>query len=741
MKQVVLVPWLEGVDRDTGEPSESASGFSDLRNVVLQDAAVRLRAGLGDAVATLLNPVVCYAAVFEAYGTVCWVVYDPATRSVDVVETDLQGQSAVTVGNWGTLDTAAAAPPRFIAAESYGVLVFAHDEANVTARLATYRYDPAAGTAWDVVQADLDGGGAADVVARGVVQHLGYVWYWGFGSASDPDRPEILRRSVPEDPTTLQAQAFLEFGARLSPIVGAKPVGGALAVFKGSSWFRLDGTVSADFSPQLVDPAIGLVSPHALINIRGTLWWWSPYGPRTTSGAATENVAFPLDLTGNPPTGLPALGPGAYAFTFYDPETASIGFAFPDPDSGTATPVVKVSARADQPVRWSYDVLGPVTLCAVLASTGEASFLIDPGYADPVTVAGSSGSGTTTATVDWTNVDCVGDEVVEIWAQMNGGGYALRTTVAVNTAAPQQVILTGGWLASGTIDVALRHRRLGRYLATYTDPDPSMWPLVSQASGTIVAVATPIAGTFAYDPATGDTSITWTNGDPTQDLDVELVQSGGAPATLVPLAAGTTSYVFGAAASNTARNAIGTITARVRHKIGAVVGTWVTIGSTSLDWSALGGIDGFALALNTYRASVALGTDVTFDLDRPTSQVGNLGLQVNLNSFTYGSNPPNGGCSGMTEVPGQRRWLTNFATVLLATSIPDTDPLSQTLPFTPAVACSTCLAVGQNISYGGATVLGYWAKAGTLVHGHRFNVDLPGGSNALVDVALVTCGP
>lgn len=745
MKQSVLLPWALGVDRDTGAPSEDPTSFSDMRNVVFQNAAVRIRAGLGTAVAQLSEDLVAYGTPFLAYGTIVWVIFNPTTRAVEVVETDLQGQNEVAVGTWGTLNASATTPPRFLAAESYGVLVFAHDDPNVTVRLPNYRFDPASvGTEWAVVTADLDGLGVQNVVARGVVQHLGYIWYWGFGSNSDPDRPEILRRSTPDDPTTLLPEAYIEFGARLSPIIGCVSGNNALLVFKSSSWYRLDGSVSADFSPRLVDPAVGLVSPRALVNLQGIVYWWSPYGPRSTNGQGTNNLAFPLDLTGPDPDLLPAPGPGSYAFTFYDPDSSSIGWCFPDPEAGTTTPVFKASLRADTGMRWSYDVLNGVILCAVLGSTGEGSTLIDPGYADPVAVVGSAGGGTATATITWTNVDCVGDETVEIWVSLGGGAYALLSSVPVNTSGPQVAVLSGAPLVSGTIDVALRHRRLGRYLSGYEDAtDPSLWPVASQASGTIIAVATPVIGATSYDPATGEYTVNWTNGDPTQDIDLQLTQSPGGTGALIPLAAGTTSYVFPAADSNAARNGVGFIQARVRHKIGAITGTWATFGAQGLDWLTINGVlYGTDVQVDTYRASVALGSDVSFEVTRPDAvQVGNMTVDLELQPFTYGTSPANGGCSAMTLLGGQRFFYGNAAALMGTLTIADSDPITQTMPPLATVACATALLVGQNISFGAVRWVARWAQAGTLTHGYAAFLDLPGGSNSFTAVPMIVAGP
>lgn len=749
MKQSVLLPWLEGLDRNTGAPSSNPSGFGDIRNVVYQNAAVRLRAGLGTAVASLAEPVVCYGTPFLAYGTIVWVIYDPVSRAVEVVETDLQGQNEAVVGTWGTLNSSATSPPRFIAAESFGVLVFAHDDPNVTVRLPNYRFDPADMTPWAVVQADLDGLGAEDVVARGVVQHLGYIWYWGFGSDSDPDRPEILRRSTPDDPTTLLPEAYIEFGARLSPIVGAVSGNNALLVFKSSSWFRLDGSVSADFSPVLVDPAIGLVSPRALVNLQGVVYWWSPYGPRSTNGTATQNLSFPLDLTGNNPPTLPAPGPGSYCFAFFDPDSSSMGWCFPDPEAGTSTPVFKACVRADLGIKWSYDVFAGVLMCAVLGSTGEGSFLIDPGYADPVSVTGSVGSGDASATVTWTNVDCVGDETVEIWGSVNSAAYVLLASVPVDTSAPQVEAITGAPLASGTIDIAIRHRRLGRYLTGYEDAaDPSLWPVVSQASGTIIAVATPTAVTAVYDFTDGSVDVAWTNGDPTQDIEVQLFRSGTGAATsaLVPLAPASVAHTFAYAVSSVQdlcrvsgmqptaiRSGTNFLQARVRHLVSGVPGAWAASAAVVIAYDAVPG--GAAVARDTAldRTSVALGTGTGLDITLPASMAGDVRVEIWVTASTYGAIPSNGGCGVTTDFGGGLIGYPNSAAVAwFDQTYPNTTPSPIATGLVAAVACATCNLIGQEVGLGLGSGVVSWQKVGDVAaHGFAFSVSLPGNSGGL----------
>lgn len=749
------------MDRATGGPSENPTSFADMRNIVYFPGAVRLRPGLGASVATLGDPVVCSVGVFQAYGLLVWVIFDPVTLDVNVVQTNLQGQSETAVGTFGVLDPSAQNPPRFTFAESYGILVIAHDEPNVAYRFDTYRFDPAdTGNEWDTIEADLDGTGAAAVQFRGVVTHLGAVWGWGYGSASDPDRPEVLRRSDPADPTVYVAEQYIQFGARLDPIIGCAPVQSSLAVFKGSSWYRLDGNTAATYSPQLVDPVIGLVSAQSVQNIQGTLYWWSPYGPRSTTGGATIDISGPLDLTGPLPADLPPLGPPIYGFTYYSPDNQKLGFAFPDPDGAEGTVAYCLSLQG--PLRWSLDQIGRTVLCAVLASTGQTSIAIDPGYADNVTVDGAQGDSVASATIGWTNEECVGDEVVEIWGSMNSGPWTLLTTVPVNlVTSPQTVVVSGGILASGTLDVAIRHRRLGRYRSDYVDSsDPSLWPADSQGSGTIVAIAIPTGVTCTYDFADGSVDATWVNGDPVLDIDVALEGPNAGTGTHSVIAAeppATTAHVFAHSATSPqeyarlrglnplnvqkdAGNIVSrlyapTVRVRVRHRVGAILGgwsAWSTVVAITYDAAP----DGVDYDNTGQRQSVALGTGVTGEVVLPSSRVGDVRVWVASVGTSYGVSPANSGCGAAAVgpgagAPGSPNVVVYSTTATLAAS----SPLN--LGFVALPSCGTCLSVGQGVRLGAFWVTFGWTKAGDFAeHGTALVAWLPSSLNG----PLLVCG-
>lgn len=717
----VALPWSGAVDRQTGGLAADPSDFDDLRNIVFAQAAVKLRAGAGPVAATVGGDVVCHAEVFKALGKLIFVVYTTATRAVDVYETDLQGNGAALVGNWGTLDNDAAAPPRFFTAESFAVLVLAHDEPDVTHRLETMRYDPAAGTVFAVVQADLDGGGAADTFFRGVREHYGYIFAWGFGSATDPDRPETVRVSAADDPTSFDAQHYYLVGARTEPVLACIPVGKSLAVFKGSSWHRIDGTNRATWELVLVDPLFGIAASRSAINLYGRVYWESPFGPRATDGASTVDLSQPLDLGANPPETLPLPGQAADIWAAFEPEWTMLLWGSPNYDDDT-TLITALSLRQPDRPRWVFWTLPFAAPCALLLQTGQAAVLVPPGYADNVTVTGSIGDASAAADVVWDNVDCVGDETVEVWFRMNAGAWALGTTVPVNTSGPQTATLTSG-LVSGTIDVAIRHRRLGRYLTGYEGADPGAWPPASQGSGTIVVIPVPTAIAATYDPTTGALDINWAISDPTVDQEVRLVAYFEVPVTFanpngilgvaftssnVSVLAGTTNWngtSFGAAVSefptpvlwlpwagNTivGANALAACRAQglrvlvqVRGKVGGITGAWGS--ATTYPFIGFNSTPTIAGVWQTN--SVSLGTKVSVSWGTGQAyRVGAVSVRELMRSFPAATPANGGGCNAIVG------FVQGLAVDVFDSTDQGTNPAVVDAPF-----CATCYLVGQTV--------------------------------------------
>lgn len=749
----VPLPWLGGLERDKGAMVGDPTHFADIRNVLPGRATHRLRGGFGDAIATIAGEVaICHIDVFRTAGRVIVVAVD-AGLDVNVYEVDVQGQNATLVGTMGTLTPDAGYPPRFSSAESFGVFLLAHDEPDVTERLETYAYDPVAMTPWAVVEADLDGLGDAPVQFRGVREHYGYIFGWGYGSASDPDRPETVRVSAADDPTTFAANHYLVVGTRSEPVLDCRAVGASLAVLKAASWHRIDGSDRATWAQALVDPETGAVASRGSINLYGALYWWSPFGPRTSGGVGTQDPGQPLDLAGNAPADLPVAGAADDCWAFLVPEETLLCWAFPNYADDT-TLIYALSLREPSNPRWVWWTVAFALPCGALVTAGAATVTLPPGYADNVVVAGAVGAATATADVTWDNVDCVGDELVEVWYQMNAGAWQLGTTVAVNTSGPQSVTLSGGALASGTINVAIRHRRLNRYRTGYEDAaDPSLWPPDSLGTGTIVVVAVPSGVAVAYDFTDGSVDVTWTNGDAGQDIDVELaLTDGSGPATASPVAGTTTQpFAWGVGAPQNLARLNGLtpdpflasgIQARVRHKVGAILGAW-SAWSAAVAITYNGALDGAAAQHYdpAEKTSVSLGTAFGIQIDRPSSQVGTLSVAAavldNASTVGFGAIPANGSCGTTTDFGGGFvAFPPGAGYALVIPSLSTSDPVITTYTF-PAPACGTCQVVGQRVAMGRASVVLGWTKAGHFAeHGALFTFLLPGGGGD-----LRTCGP
>jgi hypothetical protein len=748
-----LLRWGDtGLDRATGAPSASPEGFADLRNVLLLDRTLRLRPGIGDAISSVgAGLQVCHLELFRANASTIAVTYDPVTRNVDVYEGDLQGQGWTLVGAWGTLSTEATTPPLFSTCESFGILLLAHNEPVVTERLATYRYDPNAGTPFAVVQADLDGAGAADVKFAWVVTHYGYVFGAGFGSASEPFRPEMLRSSKADDPTVFEANDFAKIGVRGDGVLGAASHGGTLVIGKGSSLWALDGDSRATFQVRQIDPRVGLASHRALLSYQGVLYFWSPNGgPRATTGTEVLTAGVPLDLPSTYPPDLPALGPLNYCHVWLLPDERHLVFSFPLPGQARTLSYV-LSLYRDTALPWNLWPLEAEILTATAVSTGIDALNLEPGFGDNLVTEGSVGVAEPSIDTTFDLNDAIGDETVEHWYKPDGGSWSQLATTPINTsAATQTVHASGAPLVSGDYTAAVRFRRGARYRDLYESSNPDDWPASARATGTIIAVATPSGVVVVYNFTDGSADVTWVNGDPTQDIEVELSRGSGTGTAIATPVAGTTTHNF-AGGAGTAQHfarlaglsvapsgpgitvpssvsALRMIRARVRHLVGTTPGAWSAF-SAEVPCTYENAPDG-AQTLRDFtepiRTSVSLGTSYGLEITRPSSQVGDLTASAALSAngvggAHYGAAPANGGC-GTHPAAGPSVPLFSIVLTVAAAQPYLTGPIA-------AVPCATCNLVGQQVYLGLVWVVLGWTKAGDFApHGATSFVALHGVS-------------
>lgn len=620
--QRTLLRWGPALERGTGAPSANAEGQDDLRNVLVLDGALRQRGGLGPAAAAVSGAdMVVGIGLFQAISKTILVVYNTTTRVVSVHAADLTGNNATLVGTWGTLPASAQAPPRVTMAESFSILVLAHDEPNVAQRLPTMRYDPSlpgpSPAPWEAVTANLDGLGTHPVRARLVWTHLGYLWYAGYGSNSQPARAEIVRVSRADNPVVLDPQHYFLVGTRDAPVLAGASVRDVLLVFKGDSIYRITGGSRATWEIEPMDAVTGIVGPRAHYFLNGQLYFWALDGPRVTDGVTVQPVDFALDPLGRRPAGLPAMGPGEGCFTAFVSEARHLLFCFPLPGQSRTLAFALSLWRPDAP-RWSYWALEAPVLCAALTAPGVPVVAVPPGFASAVTTSGSVGEATGSVSVTWTHNDAVGDESVELWYKPAAGAWSLAATVPVATGNPTQTAAFSAGVVAGAYEVQVRYRRGTQVRDTYQSADPDTWPAGSRGTGTVIIIAVPVITSLVYNPQTGLASLAWTMATTTAEIVIEIRAEAEwvwpeAVVATVTLPAGTLAHNLASAAPGDPlwflRITPRTMRLRMRGKIGAALGAWTPFQNRfiGVDQPPSGVVATFD------RWSVATGTRVRLD--------------------------------------------------------------------------------------------------------------------------------
>lgn len=441
----------EGLDRESGIQVVEPNTFHDLRNCFLHSGKVIVRNGFSAAgagefeeVDFLLNGLgmrgeqLGIVVGWNATEETCYVY----RCAPDLSTVDLIGEWENDKG-WG--DTV----PRVILAEVYGRVFMAHDEPSVGQRAATIYYDATAGdltflfSTWADGTAGESAGesnpesvspppGEDRIRFRGVARHLSYLCGWGFGDAIEP-RPELLRISLPDDPTTFDPNHYFICGDRDDAVIGGRSVGGEPGVFK--VWKRQEaydllGSSRRNFALFLADSSFGLVAGRATVDIgNGTVIAWSEEGPRLWAGrGASQSLEVPLGLDEWEPDDLPAEGEEEYAYGLFIPRERVAWFVF-------NRRVYALTVRNPHPSRWrwSYQQLPWDTYGGMTFFEGELASTAPTGYPAYNLTEGESASftnptvpGGTFADVSWRNFNQDGDETVEVWLQevVPGSGEA-----------------------------------------------------------------------------------------------------------------------------------------------------------------------------------------------------------------------------------------------------------------------------------------------------------------------------
>lgn len=315
----------------------------------------------------------------------------------------------------------------------------------------------------------------ANVRFRGVTRYLNYAVGWGYGTGADPDRAEIVRVSLPGNPLEWKAPHYFIAGLGDDPVLNCLPTNDRLIVFKGAEQYEIVGYSRQTFGIKPGDRLYGLAGSRLGVSINGMVYFWSLEGPRRTQGGQSVDLAWPLDIDAPAPSDLAAEGVLEDGVAVYLPGRRVIKFIF-------GAREYNLSIWNPEDPKWSYGELGvPAFSGGLLYSGGEAQSSAPVGFASAVSGTGKVGT-TDTLTVDWTNNDQEGDEIVEIWLRPTGGVFELEASVAVG-GATQQHDVPG--LSAGTAhEIALRYRRGPFYTAGYESDDPDNWPAVSKGTGT-----------------------------------------------------------------------------------------------------------------------------------------------------------------------------------------------------------------------------------------------------------------
>lgn len=482
----IPVPFGGGLDRETGIMVAPPTTMDDLRNVLLHQGKYLVRRGfkarieLNDGTNDMTHVLGGHA--LRSLRASVYVGYNQTTGEVQVFRGDSFGEAATFVDTWFSL-SAGADPPVISMAESYGKVFLAHDDPIITTRASTYSYDLASDTL-AVVQADLDGGGNADLKFRGVTRHLEYLVGWGYGSASE-NRPELVRISQPGDPTDFQPEWYFIIGDRNDPVTRCTPVGGTLACFKESETYELFGSGRSNFGVRMLDPQYGLPVSRACVNVSGLLFAWTNEGPRLYDGSyGSDSLELPLELPQPEPSDLVTEGEAKYSFAEYLPTYRVVLFVF-----GQRVYALTTRVRGDW--KWSYWELGFTALCGFrLPGTAGGLQTAPTGFPDNLSVANET---TSSFDLTWDNNSQDADEFLEVWLKPTGESWYHHSTYAVSGGLSQTKTIEG--LDPGTNhEVWVRYRRGTLYADDYQGTNPEDWDAQSYlatATTTLSAMTDP----------------------------------------------------------------------------------------------------------------------------------------------------------------------------------------------------------------------------------------------------------
>jgi hypothetical protein len=575
----IRIPFGDSLDREAGLMVMRPGSMEDMRNVVLHEGSVTIRAGFGSPLALLDDDGEPMTHILQGHalrssrnGVV--VAYKevnvgPVRGRVYVFEINANGDTYEFLGEWehdqggwGGISedesVAGSVPPVISMAESYGKVFMAHDELSITARAQTIYYDPDDGElhglyndfTFPYTESE---GGDTPTRFRGVCRHLNYLVGWGYGSDAE-DRPELVRTSLPGSPTLFNREHYAIVGNRRDPVLRCISCGDRLGVLKEAEGYPFVGSSRDDFgvSPVPVDPLFGVQAGALAVNFGGMVMAWSAEGPRLWDfSGPSKDIAMPLDLLGPQPAGLAEASEVARGFACYIPEQRIVAFVF-------GQRVYAFSVRNENEPRWAgYWELDEAAYCAFTLYTGQQLSSAPGGYPAIDTNPADGEVDTYDAAgtyVDVTvkNVRHAGDEIIEAWlkeeVESGEGDWGTepwaRFPVGPGATTPIRI---EGLTPGSDYTLAVRYKRGLLYNKAYqseTPETPPHWPSVSV--GTFQTSIDPplfVSGVWARTAADAEKiTLTLTPAVDQEDNDIDIYRDGEYLATIAGPHTGNVTY-------------------------------------------------------------------------------------------------------------------------------------------------------------------------------------------------------
>lgn len=498
-RQVVPLIFGAGMDRASGLLTRQGNSGLDLRNVYLYRDKLMVRHGhnrvnlLVDSNGLELDAGILVSPLSaEQIGLVAGYGSD---GRVHLFRVGGDGTGLSEIGVMFQLSAQAIlagahTPPRLFSAEQYNKIFLAHDEPTLLFRAPTMYYDPFGSSVLTTLTADLDGDGITGPVSfRGVAPYLTYVVGWGWGTETDQDRPEVVRVSDPEDPTSFAPDDYFEAGTGGSPVLNCLPAGtpgnSCILVMKPTQVHQIFGYDKLTFGIRQIEDGHGLIASRLAFSRNGVVYFWDLEGPRRSSGGPSEDLAWPLDLDAPTPADLVAEGIPADAFCCYLPGRRCLLFVF-------GPRIYVLNLWDETQLKWSYGTLPWRAQAGNVLYTSDEVLAAPTGNASAVSLAAHAGDTDNAIDVTFTNNGLTGAEVAEIWGEQvaNGSWGIIGQAPAGGVTGPQTVTCT---VQPGTnYSVQVRYRRGPYYGAAY-EGAPGTWPAVSLSSNQVLTtITTPV---------------------------------------------------------------------------------------------------------------------------------------------------------------------------------------------------------------------------------------------------------